>query len=512
MSAVPQNRASTATRLMGSKIISIFLQLAVIPIYFKVLGEQGNGFALWVMSVRSLVQLIDFDVPQGLRHVMMSNARTNEKQFWRCFQTGLTLNAVIGFTGAAILIVSWKFLHGQEYEAFRSIIPLMFLLAGIQMIVDSIGSTLTHPFYAKEEFAQLAITGSIVPSVALILNAILVIVLRNPVAMLIGAVLDSTLTMVATLYLFKRRFGFNDLKFGFERSVAKEIFSVSIKSYPGNISGRIAGTVDRVILGSVAGMNMVTIYNVAVKIPQSLVQIVGSATSMMVPEMVHSAQNEPDSFRAILRRNVAFLSVLYACVMIVASGFSVVILKAWLRVDYPGFAELSILMAIYYTFEMNFSTITTAFYAHKKAHLLFPFALWNALVTTFATGPVAKKFGLVGLGWMNALIDIVQIVPIHWLLTKVIVKDDSMWWYIGRLGGAIVGTTLIAAAISWLLKGVPVGREAILFVGFMPFVCIGVFIISTRLKLVSLPNSVREKLRNRPLAVRLFGSEALKGS
>ena len=505
------NRAKAATLLMGSKTVAIMLQLIFIPVCFKILGEDGNGFALWVMAVRSMMQLIDFDVPQGLRHSMMANAKTNETSFWRCFQTGLVLNGLIGIVGGLALGLGWGLLQGEKYAQFSSIIPLMFGLAAVQMIVDSIGSTFTHPFYAKEEFAQLAISGSIVPSIALVFNFGLVLITRSPVAMLAAGVFESLLTLIITLFLFRKRFGVEHMKPGFDLSVAKEILSVGIRSYPGNISGRIAGTADRVILGSVAGMDLVAIYNIAVKIPQSLVQIVGSATAMMVPEMVHSAQNEPETFRGILRRNVAFFSVLYSCAMIISSGFAVVILKAWVKKDYPGFAELSILMAIYYTFEMNFSTITTAFYAFKKAQFLFPFALWNALVTVFATGPISKKFGLVGLGWMNAMIDIVQLVPIHWLLTKMIVKDDNMWWYIARLGGAIAVTTVLAGCLSWILRGVPIGREAYGFVLLMPFASGGAFILAARLRWVALPNSVREKLRKRAFAVKLFGSAALEG-
>ena len=511
MTSAQTNRASAATLLMGSKTVVILLQLAFLPVCLKILGEEGNGFALWVMSVRSMIQLIDLDLPQGIRHSMMTNARMDEGKFWKCFQTGMVLNGIVGVLGGLLLGLGWQVLNGPKYDQFQTIMPMMFGLAAFQMLADSIGSTLTHPFYAKEEFSQLAISGSVVPSIALIFNFVLVLATRSPVAMMAAGVFESVLTLTITLHLFRKRFGSEYLRFGFDRGVAREVISVGLRSYPGNISGRIAGTADKVILGSVAGMDFVTIYNIATKIPQSLVQIVGSATTMMVPEMVHAAQNEPEKFKAILRRNVSFFSVLYSCTMLIAAGFAVVILKAWVRKDYPGFAELSVLMAIYYTFEMNFSTVTTAFYAFKKAHLLFPFALWNAVVTVFATGPISKKFGLVGLGWMNAMIDIVQLVPIHWMLTRWIVKDDTMWWYIGRLGGAIAVTTVIAGAISWALKGVPVGREAIGFVLLMPFASIGSFVVATRMSLVTLPNSVREKLRKRSIAVKLFGSAALKG-
>jgi O-antigen/teichoic acid export membrane protein len=511
MTPAQTNRASAATLLMGSKTVVILLQLAFLPVCMKILGEEGNGFALWVMSVRSMIQLIDLDLPQGIRHSMMSNAKTNDEKFWKCFRTGLVLNGIVGVIGGLILGFGWSLLHGPKYEQFQSILPLIFGLAAFQMLADSIGSTLSHPFYAKGEFSQLAISGSIVPSVALIFNFILVWITRSPVAMMAAGLFESLLTLGITLFLFRKRFGGGSLRFGFDLDIAREVISVGFKSYPGNISSRIAGTADRVILGSFAGMDFLTIYNIATKIPMSLVQIVGGATSMMIPEMVHSAQNEPGTFRGILRRNVSFLSVLYACVVIISSGFSVVILKAWVQKDYPGFAEISVLMAIYYTLEMNYGTVTTAFYAFKKAHLLFPFALWNAVVTVCATGPISKKYGLVGLGWMNAMIDIVQLVPIHWILTKWIVKDDSMWWYVGRLGGAIAVTTVIAGAISWVLKGVPVGREAIVFVLLMPVASIGSFVIATRMSLVTLPNSVREKLRKRSIAVKLFGSAALKG-
>ncbi len=495
---------------MGSKTVVILLQLVFMPVCLHNLGEGPYGFALWVMSVRSLMQLIDLDIPQGIRHSMMSHARTDETRFWRCFQTGLVLNGIVGLVGGLILGLGWELLQGDHYDQFTAIMPIMFGLAGCQMIIDSIGSTFSHPFYAREEFSKTAIVSTIVPTISLILNFVLVVATKSAVAMMVAGVFESLLTLVVTVSLFKNVYGLRHVRFGFDRLVAKDVLNVGVRSYPGNVSGRIAGLVDRVILGSVAGMDSVTIYNFATKIPQSLAQIVGSATSMMVPEMVHSAQNEPETFRSILRRNVSFMPVLYSCAMIVSSGLSVVILKGWIRQDYPGFAELSILMAVYYTFEMNYGTVTTAFYAFKKAHLLFPFALWNALVTAFATGPVSKKFGLVGLGWMNALIDIVQLVPIHWLLTRTVVKNDSMWWYIGRLGGPILVSAAIAGGLSWSLQGVPVGRGALAVAALLPVVSLGSFAVAARLGMVALPNSIREKLRKRKLAVAVFGSAALE--
>ena len=79
-----------------------------------------------------------------------------------------------------------------------------------------------------------------------------------------------------------------------------------------------------------------------------------------------------------------------------------------------------------------------------------------------------------------------------------------------RLGGAIAVSTLIAGVISWLLRGVPIGREALLVVLLMPVVSLGTFVIAARMGLVSLPNSVREKLRKRAIGVKLFGSKALE--
>ena len=505
-----QNRASAAVRMMSSRILVIGLQLLFIPVSVRILGEVGYGFAIWVMSVRSLVQLIDLDVPQGLRHAMISTANTHEEAFWCNFRTGLSLNTVVGFIGATILGFAWSLVRSEQYSAFNSVIPIMFALAALQMIIDCVGSTLSHPFYATEDFRQITRVGTFVPVTALVINFVLVYALRSPVAMMIAGVLESSMTLLVNAYCFKQSFGMKRLRWGFDMAAARSILSIAMKSYPGNISGRVAGVADRVILGSAAEMSLVTYYNFATKIPLSIMQIVGSSTTMIVPEMVHVAQNEPEKFVGILRRNVAFMSVLYSCTIIISSGFAAVILKAWVGLDFPGFATLTILMAIYYTFEMNFSTISTAFFAFKKAHLLFPFALWNALVTVFATGPISKKFGLVGLGWMNAAIDVLQLVPLHWLLTHSIVKGEPMWWYIRRLGTAVLVCACLAFAIAWALRTVPVGREAFAYLILIPVASFGCFTYATRLAWVELPNSVREKLRKWKFAEKLFGSEALK--
>ena len=170
-----------------------------------------------------------------------------------------------------------------------------------------------------------------------------------------------------------------------------------------------------------------------------------------------------------------------------------------------GFGVLVFLMGIYYGLELHHSTITRVFFAQGKAHLMLPFTLWNSLVTLFATKFVALQFGILGAAWMNCIIDLAQIIPIHYYCHRFGVREISFGELLkisfGVIGVGVVFGLLALMATSqmhysrWGAMGIVV---------LLPILCLGLTILYQRTGLMTLPNGLEKMLGKVGILRKLF--------
>lgn len=447
--------------------------------------------ALLVISLRSLAQLIDFDLPQGIQ-LKLSSSISDEESFWESFRTGLGLQALVGIFGGILVSCGALISSFGMSPANREIAATLFPIMGVQMLVDTVGSTYLAPLYAKEQLKQFTLANAFIPTFGVLITIPLVLILKSPSAICLAMVIESFVAGLYKLMALAKFRSWSACVPKIRLDVAKEILGLSIRSYPGNVSGRIAGSIDKVLVG-VLNTEALTIYNVATRISFSLAQIFGAANGLAVPEMLNVATNEPARYGELLKRNLRFTTWLYGLSIIVTCAFGEVILKAWLNQEVPGFAWITMLMGIYWYLEMNFGLVTVSFFAFKRAHLMLPFALWNALVTTFGTTVIAKHFGLTGVASMNAVIDLVQIIPICLLLTRVILPEERSLYFIKVLCVPLIVITSVSAGIVVVLRLAMTAVSPLVLLGLIPVVLLVFPLLAIKLRWMPLPAKLTTK-------------------
>ncbi len=439
-----------------------------------------------------MAQLIDLDLPQGIQ-LRLSSVVNDDKAFWVSFRTGLFLQTLIGVIGAILLGFGASHLSFGMSESNRQTASVLFPIMAIQMLLDTVGSTFMAPMYAKGVLKQFTTSNALIPTFGVIITIPLVLILKSPTAVCIAMVIESLVSGSYKLVSLVKFHSWSVCFPAFSKIHAKEILSLSLRSYPGNLSSRIAGSIDKVLVG-VLSTEALTYYNVASRISSSIAQIFGAANGLAVPEMLNTASNDPSSFSEILKRNLRFTTWLYSFTIIIACSFGEVILGAWLHKAYAGFAWISVLMGIYWYLEMNFGLITVTFFAYKRAHLLLPFALWNALVTTFCTTLFAKSLGLLGVGLMNALIDLAQIVPICLLLTRKVLPKESTTLFIRYLAFPMLLSASLSVAVVFLLRWLMVWVNPLPLLVLIPLCWVAFPIVFIKLKWMPLPSKLSEKI------------------
>jgi O-antigen/teichoic acid export membrane protein len=486
--------------IMISRFGWLALQILSLPIYVRTLGESNYGAAILITNIRAFWQILDLSAPQGILQLLSKTFKVDEPKAWRYFRTGLGIQAIVGLLGFSILWLAPYILTLDKSLLGQPGLEAMCLISGFQFFFDSFGSTYNLPFIAREQFKKVAAFTSVLPSVTVVVTIILVLWLKSPVALILGTMLDSFAQCVIRFYVIRKYESSFPLLPNFEPKLAKEIIQLGLKSYVTDLSTRIGSTMDKLIIGAVLGKEILAIYNLACRIPQVLLETFSKLSTVMQPEMTHVAHNEPERFNAIFKRNFAFVGAIAVCGIVLTSGFGHVIGQAWMRKSYPDFGTIVFLMGVYYALEMHHSTITVGFFSKEKAHFMLPFTLWNSCITVACTKYFATHFGLTGVASMNLLIDLAQIIPIHWYATRYILNQDkSNQVTVSELlktTALFFGTSIIISGLCFFaIKSIPLGWLNYVILLLIPILSLLLGSIYVRNGWVQLPLSIESKLK-----------------
>ena len=504
MSEAP-SRSKGVLWLVGLRFVIILLQIVSVAISVRILGIDNYAVAAYLSTIRVLWQFVDLDIPQGLIQILSKTFRVDEVKAWSIFRSGLFLQLIIGVVGGIGLMLGPLYL-GQSHELHNyPQLGLLCMLAGFQFFFDVFGSAYNAPFNAREQFAKVAGLTSVVPAIAIALTIVLVFVLRSPVAILLGTLVDSVMQFVLKIWFIRtKEHGFPVLP-QFDRQNCREIVRMGLKSYFAGLSTRIASIADKIIIFNVLGKDLAGVYNIASRIPQILLEALGKIAESVTPEMTHVSANEPHKLAEIFRRNFKFIGFVAAVGIMFVSGFGDVIQRAWLNKHFEGFALLVFLMGIYNGLELHHSTITRVFFAQGKPQMMLPFSLWNSVITLSLTGYLARRFGLIGPASMNCLIDVAQIIPIHAFCVKFGVKEVSLKEMLKMTGTIVVPGAALGLAVMLTLSEIPTGRWCYFGVLMIPFLCLLVAAAYKRIGLVDLPSGLENLLAKSGLTRTLFG-------
>ena len=500
-----RSRSTGVLWLVSLRFAIIFLQIIGLAVTVRVLGDEKYAVAVYMGTIRVLWQFVDLDVPQGLIQVLSKTFRVDETKAWRYFRAGLFLHFVIGFVGAAGLMLGPLYL-GQTKELHDyPQLGLLCFVAGLQFFFDVYGSAYNAPFNAREQFARVAALTSVVPLFAILLTVVLVIWLRSPVAVLLGTLADSIMQFSLKIgFILRREKSFPILP-KYDRESCKDIVHIGLKSYVAGLSTRVASTADKVIIFNYLGKEAATIYNLACRIPQILLEAFGKIAESVTPEMTHVSNNEPHKLAKIFRRNFKFIGFVASVGIIFVSGFGDVIQRAWLNKHFENFGVIVFIMGVYYGLELHHSTITRVFFAKGKPQLMLPFSLWNTLVTVSMTKVLALRFGLLGPASMNLFIDVAQIIPIHYYCSRYGVKEISLKEMLKMTATILAPGLLLGLGATVLFSHVQPGRWCYFGVLIIPVLCVLLAAVYLRAGLLDLPSGLEKLLRKVSLVKRLFG-------
>ncbi|MER3496028.1 MAG: hypothetical protein C4320_03995, partial [Armatimonadota bacterium] len=421
------------------------------------------GIAVVVGLYRSFAKLLDFEIPGGALPKLAVAFAKDEAQGWAIFRTTLGLQVIVAAAGAILLpfgpYLPWL---SSATKAFPAL-PAMFAVAALQHVTDTLSSTLSLPFLAREQFKRLAFFESFLATGATFVMLALVLILRSPLALILGTAIESAVGLGLKFILFRRYEPRNVLLPALQKNESREILGAAWRVYLTNFSGLIGARAEKAIIESVLGPAALTIYQFGSRIPQQALEILTRLSEAITPNMAATAAHDPGAFGALLRKNALTVATVAASGVIALGALGTPLVQTWIRSEFPiPEAGLVVLfMAVYSGMELHFSTLTRAFYATGRILWMLPFTLFHTTVTLAASAPLARSYGIVGVAAMNMAIDLVQFVPITYITLRILAPRERFAPFLLRTA-LILGVGAFMATLGWAMTGhVAPGRTSL---------------------------------------------------
>lgn len=319
-------KRNTVINLIGA-LAPMIVSLLTLPPYLRVIGEVRFGVLTLVWIVFGYFLILDLGLGRAMSHHVAKapDPATLRKLFW----SGVLINGALGLAGGVLLWSLSQVLLGTLIRVpaeflgeVRSALPWLVLA----MPLATIGSVLTGVLEGKERFLTLnllGVSGSVLSQVAPL-----------ALAMTHGPGLGGLVAIVTAVRLLSTAFaafacGRTLPALGlprFDRATAKQLLGFGGWVTVSGVITPLLGTVDRLMIGAMAGAQALTHYTV----PSSLVsraQILSSSVaSVLFPRFSQQERHAAeDGARLAMRCLAAVMTPTVVLGMLLLGAF----LEVW---------------------------------------------------------------------------------------------------------------------------------------------------------------------------------------
>jgi O-antigen/teichoic acid export membrane protein len=283
MSGILRNVGSNWVVNLGTMVVAYVLT----PFLIRVLGNEGYGVWMLIMSITGYLGLLILGVPMASVRYLAEDVAEGDRQ--KVNETIGSCLGLYGFMGAAALIVG----AGLLVFFFRRYgIPPAWeidgrLAFGVVVLYVSIGFVGILPEGIMMAHHDFVVRNIVVLSV-LVLRVVLTLVLLSsvPSLALLACIQVGCLTVDfwTSWFLIRRRY--NGVRISlkdFDRAVVRRIFSFSLFVLMLNLGGLLSFQTDSMVIGAFLDVNQIPFYTVANSFLVYLIGFIAAIASVLMP-------------------------------------------------------------------------------------------------------------------------------------------------------------------------------------------------------------------------------------
>jgi len=379
------------------RIVLVVTSLLLTPYFINVLGADGYGFWLLILSIIGWFNIIELGFPSAVqRHTILAIESNNPKQVNTVYSTSIVLFGGLGLVATIILVgvASFSFeFFGTAVDANALKMALYVLSAKILM------DFLMNPFHGFiTAFLRLDIDSNLVMLNVLIKSVLIFLLI--PTMNIWGAILATLSADIFTnaikIYYIKKLYP--AISFSFKLVSKKELqslFAFSKHVVANGVAKTLNAKSDPFIVTKLIGLSSVAVYGVANRLAEHIKSFVFTVNGFLSPVFMKKiAKNESldDLFHNAIMINLFFATIFSAPLIILGKAFIVL----WVGEEFESAANILYFLVFTFFCQAIYTSVNQVLLAQAQHKYISIVSLFGAITNITLSIILGLKYGLIG--------------------------------------------------------------------------------------------------------------------
>jgi len=429
------------------RIVLVVSSLLLTPYFINVLGANGYGFWLLILSIIGWFNVIELGFPSAVqRHTILALETKDPKKVNTVFSTGILLFGGLGIVAAFFLMIVGVFSHeifGSMVDSSALKMALFVLSAKILM------DFLMNPFHGFiTSFLRLDIDSNLV-IVNVVIKSILIFILiptMNIWGAIIATLSADIFTNAIKIYYIKKLYP--PIRFSFKlasKQEVKSLFSFSKHVVANGFARTLNEKSDPFIVTKLIGLSSVAVYGVANRLAEHIKAFVFTVNGFLSPVfMKKMSKNESldELFHNAIMINLFFATLFSAPLIILGKAFIVL----WVGEEFESAANILYFLIFTFFCQSIYTSVNQVLLAQAQHKYISLVSLFGAITNISLSIVLGLKYGLIGVAMGTSIGSfIANVILSLWLYSYY--NELKLWLIIRKL---LCANVLVFGVGLWL--------------------------------------------------------------
>lgn len=393
-----------ASWLGAFKFFTRFLSFFRTIIVARILSPYQFGIFGIATLILSLIEIL---TETGINVFLVQKKEDVDKYI----NTAWVVSILRGFLISIFIIMGSKFV--SDFFKNPEVFPLLILIGAVPFIRGFINPSITY-FQKKLQFHKEFYYRSSIFFVETLIAVLLVIMMRNPVALIYGLIGGAIFEVIISFLFVKPRPGFK-----FNKKIFSEIVSSGKWVTASGVFTYLFQNADNIIVGRMLGTASLGIYDMAYSIAILPISEISDIALRVTFPIYVKISEEKERLKKAYIKTTLLIAVLVLPVLFLFLMFPEQLILLFLGQKWIEAADILRVLAIFVVIATLGSASSSVFYAVKKQKYVTTITAISFAVMAVSVIPLIIAFGLVGAGIAEILGSISAIPFVVYYLLKV---------------------------------------------------------------------------------------------
>ena len=485
--ALVERRRSPAANALQELVLFVYpvaLTIVLTPVILHYIGPEQYGIFALANVLIGFVGLLDIGMgPAIVRFLSVSLATSDFSQGRAVLGVGLTFYTAVGVIGFVVALIG-----GQLLPDILSLSPDLSGTATFAISVAGVGfffTVIRSPYASIPGALQRFDTATVVNLISITAGAVGTVAVLSADWGLRGLMIVTALQPLLPLALYvrstKRLVPELKVRPAYDGPLMRRMVSFSAYSFVSNMAGTVLFQIDKIVLGSLANVSLVTYYVVPGNIAQRLHSGVAQVAGVILPVSADlHAREEHAALQVIYARATRALALVIVSLSVPVFVFARQLLFEWVGESFAT-ASFGVLRVLVITYALLALAVLPYYISLGvgRPRILAVFNVITATINVVLIFILIPSYGLIGAAVAYLASTVTIPFLIFYLERRVLALERSPWpSLILRLGLVALGQTVcclllrplatgLAQVITVLFVGVAIGPVLALLTGYL---------------------------------------------